>query len=52
MRDDEGYGRSKEVSTPELIGQRVTFRVSVTMALRELKKRFRRKRPALLKSGL
>ena len=23
MRDDERYGRSKEVNTPELIGQRV-----------------------------
>ena len=23
MRDDERYARSKEVSTPELIGQRV-----------------------------
>ena len=29
MRDDEKYGRSKEVNRPELIGQRV--RVSVTM---------------------
>ena len=29
VRDDESYGRSKEVYTPELIGQRVT--VSVTM---------------------
>ena len=29
LRDDERYGRSKEVSTPELIGQR--FRVRVTM---------------------
>ena len=29
VRDDERCGRSKEVNTPELIGQRV--RVSVTM---------------------
>ncbi len=41
MRDDERCGRSKEVRTPELIGQRV----------RGFRKRFRRKRPALLKSG-
>ena len=31
MRDDEKCGRSKEVSTPELIGQRVRDRVRVTM---------------------
>ena len=31
MRDDERSGRSKEVNTPELIGQRVWFRVRVTM---------------------
>ena len=30
MRDDEQCGRSKEVNTPELIGQRVRVRVSVT----------------------
>ena len=29
VRDDERYGRSKEVNTPELIGKRV--RVKVTM---------------------
>ena len=29
VRDDERYGRSKEVNTPQLIGQRV--RVTVTM---------------------
>ena len=29
VRDDERFGRSKEVNTPELIGQR--FRVRVTM---------------------
>ena len=31
MKDDERYGRSKEVNTPELIGQRVRVRVRVTM---------------------
>ena len=31
VRDDERYGRSKEVNTPELIGQRVSVRVRVTM---------------------
>ena len=29
MRDDERYGRSKEVNTPELIGQTVRVRVRV-----------------------
>ena len=29
VRDDERFGRSKEVNTPELIGQRV--RVKITM---------------------
>ena len=48
VRDHERCGRSKEVNTPELIGQRV--RVRVTM-LREFRKRFRRKKPALFKSG-
>ena len=31
MRDDERCGRSKEVNTPELIGQRVRVRVKVTI---------------------
>ena len=44
MRDDERCGRSKEVNTSELIGQRVRV-------LREFRKRFRQKRPALFKSG-
>ena len=48
VRDDERCGRNKEVNTPELIGQRVMVRVEV---LREFRKRFRRKRPALFKSG-
>ncbi len=31
VRADERCGRSKEVNTPELIGQRVRVRVRVTM---------------------
>ena len=31
MRDDERHGSSKEVNTPELIGQRVRVTVTVTM---------------------
>ena len=31
VRDDEMYGRSKEVNTPQLIGQRVRVRIRVTM---------------------
>ena len=46
VRDDERCGRSKEVNTPELIGQRVRVEV-----LRELRKKLRRKRPALFKSS-
>ena len=46
VRDDERCGRSKEVSAPELIGQRLRVEV-----LREFRKRFRRKSPALFKSG-
>ena len=29
VRDDERYGRSKEVNTPELISQRVRVRVTM-----------------------
>ena len=29
VRDDERYGRSKEINTPELIGQRVRLRVTM-----------------------
>ena len=47
VRDDERCERSKEVNTPELIGQRVRIRVEV---LREFRKRFLGKRPALFKS--
>ena len=46
VRDGKRCGRSKEVNTPELIGQKVRFRV-----LRKFRKRFRQKKPALLKSG-
>ena len=31
VRDDERSGRSKEVNTPQLIGQKVKVRVRVTM---------------------
>ena len=31
VRDDERCGRSKELNTPDLIGQRVSVRVRVTM---------------------
>ena len=48
VRDDERCGRSKEVNRPELIGQ--TIRVTM-LGFREFRKRFRLKRPALLKSG-
>ena len=50
VRDGERCGRSKEVNTPELIGQRVRVRVTVEV-LREFRKRFRQKRPTLFKSG-
>ena len=46
VRDDERCGRGKEVNTPELIGQRVRVEV-----LREFRKSFQGKRPALFKSG-
>ena len=49
VRDDERCGRSKEVNTPELSGQRV--RVTMLRFLREFRKRFLGKRPALFKSG-
>ena len=39
VRDDERCGRSKEVRTPELIGQRVRGRV--TEVLREFRKKFK-----------
>ena len=45
VRDDERCGRSKKVNTPELIGYGYYVEV-----LREFRKIFRRKRPALFKS--
>ena len=50
VRDDERCGKSKEVNRPELIGQRIRVRVTI-LVLREFRKRFRRKRQALFKSG-
>ena len=51
VRDDERCGRSKEVRTPELIGQRVRVRFTMFEVLREFRKRFLGKRPALFKLG-
>ena len=51
VRDNESCGRSKEVNTPELIGQTVRVRVYYVKVLREFRKRFHRKRSALFKSG-
>ena len=51
MRDVEECGRSKKVRTPELIGQRVRVRVTMFEILREFRKRFLGKRPALFKSA-
>ena len=48
VRNDERCGRSKEVNTPEVIGQKFWVRLRV---LREFKKRFRWNRPALFKSS-
>ena len=51
VRDDERCGRSKEVNTPQLIGQRVRVKVTMLRFLSEFRKRFCQKRPALFKSG-
>ena len=51
VRDDERCGRSKEVDRPELIGQRLRVKGYYVEVLREFRKRFRRKRPALFRSG-
>ena len=51
VRDDERCGRSKEFNTPELIGQRLRVRVTMLRFKREFMRGFRRKRPALFKSG-
>ena len=48
VRDDERYGRSKEVNTPQLIGQRVRVRVTMLRFLREFRKRFQEKRASTL----
>ena len=49
VRDDDRCGRSKEVNTPELIGQRV--RVTILRFLKKFKKIFLGKRPTLFNSG-
>ena len=49
LRDDERCRRSKEVR--DLIGQRDRVRVTMLRFLREFRKRFLGKRPALFKSG-
>ena len=51
VRDDERCGKSKEVNTPQLIGERVRVRVTMLGFEREGRKRFLGKRPALMKSG-
>ena len=51
VRDDERCGRSMEVNTPELIGQRLGVRVTMLRFIREFRTRFRWKKPALSKSG-
>ena len=51
LRDDERCGRSKEVNRPELIGQRVRVTGYYVEVLREFRKTFRQKRPALFKSA-
>ena len=53
VRDDERCGMSKEVNTPELMGQRfrVRLRGYYVEVLREFRKGFLGKRPALFKSG-
>ena len=51
VRDDERCDTSKEVNTPEMISQRVRVRGYCVEVLREFRKRFLGKRPALFKSG-
>ena len=51
VRDDERCGRSKEVNTPEMIGQRLRVRVTMFEVVREFRERFLGKRPALFKSA-
>ena len=51
LRDDERCRRSKEVNTLDLIGQMFRVRVYYVEFLREFRERFRRKTPALFKTG-
>ena len=51
VRDDERCTRSKEVNTPELMGQTVRVAITIVEVLREFRKRFLGKRPSLFKSG-
>ena len=51
VRDDERCGRSKEVRTPELGSHWTDNKEYYVEVLREFRKRFHRKRPALFKSG-
>ena len=50
VRDDERWGRIKEVNTPEFIGQRVRVRL-LCWGFKDFRKRFLGTRPALFKSG-
>ena len=52
VRDDERYGRSKEVNTPELIGQTVRVRVTMLRVLREFRKRFQGQHSSNRLSGI
>ena len=53
MRDDERCGRSKEVNTPELIGQRVRIRdrVRVTMLSSGVQEEIPREEASTLQIG-
>ena len=51
VRDDERCGWSKEVNTPQLTCQTVKVRVTLLGFLKEFRKKFCQKGPALLKSG-
>ena len=52
FRGDERCGRSTEVRTPELIGKGLGLGLGYYVeVLRESRKRFRRERPTLFKSG-
>ena len=50
VRDDEKCGKSKEINTPELIGQRVRGKGYYVEILREFRKRFLGKRPLPMES--